>query len=193
MTTAIAPTTPPAPAADPAQDAQRRIDAATARVQELRQEAARVNAAFDAAVDAGDRDGLAKARARYLEIGDALLIEQRAILSAQVALAQAAYDAGHERLKEANAVAEEAIRVAAEVEAQSHAKRRQDVDEGRLPLYQYNGAVEVDCYDVQRERQRATFAATGARNALMEPQYLLEQAEGALAAHRRRRMLTVDE
>lgn len=184
--------TPPSAAPDAA-DAQARIAAAEQAIERLHQEAAELNSAFDSAVEAGDRAGLATARTRHAEIADDLLIEQRAILVAHVSLAQDLFLKAQARMRAAYAAAEVARQ--AEVTAFESAKerRRAEVENRRLLASRYEEVVREDTGDERRERDRLTTEAGGLRNLVMELERAVQAAQRELEAHRRHHWLHLAE
>jgi hypothetical protein len=181
MTTAVVTKSAP-PASGPVEMAAE----ATKRLETLREQLDQCRIAFQAAADAGDRGAIGKARARWQELRDGVLCEERAILIANVQIAEIAVSEGEGRMREARDVAEEARLAAEQAEAEAKARRTAQVEAGTLPTWQYLQAIASDVYDVDRARQMTAHAAAAARDALLEPTWALERAQAELAAHRRR-------
>lgn len=193
MTTATKPReAAPATAADPTAQAAERLSHAAQRLEQLRTDARQCSAALDAALDAGDRAGLAAARVRYQEITDDLLITERAILSAQVTLAQAQIDEATARLDASNAIADAARAAEQDAIEEARTRRLQEVDGGTLFKWRYPEAIAADTYDAAAERERATRVAAADRDRLIDLHAALGQAQAAVDAHRRRHALHVD-
>jgi hypothetical protein len=180
------------PAVSASQQAEERIAEATQKLAALRHEAQTLNSARDAAVDQGDRAGMAGARARLEEIRDLVVIAERAILKAQIDLAQSLLDITQERMQQAVMAAATALGAEETAKAQSQERRRADVEAGRLAKWLFDDAVREDIGDARRERERRNYEAGNARSGMLEPQFALERAQQALDAHRRKHRLPVE-
>lgn len=192
MSRAVTLTLDPAPPATDADAAQQRLSAATERLEQLRHDAADLAAAFDQAVDAGDRAGMAQARARLAALVDDRLIHERAVLAAHVALATAAHEAARQHMTAANTAHAAAIAAADQATEQAREAAVRAIGAGELYKWRYSDFIGVATFEAQNHREAAGHAASGAKARLMDAEREHAQMQAALDAHRRQHRLQLD-
>jgi hypothetical protein len=102
------------------------------------------------AADRGDRGAVGKALDRQQELRVAIYVEERLLLIANVAVAQAMVAEGDARMAEAHDRAEEARLAAGRVDSAAKEKRLAELEAGTLMKWQYLDALNSDTFDQTR-------------------------------------------
>jgi hypothetical protein len=192
MSTATAAKETPPAEVDAARQAEARMMAAQEAINLLRAEASTVSAGYSSAIDNGDLAAMTTARQRRAEIADAILINERSLLVAQVARAQAMYDEALAGMQAAYVAAQAAVEAENEARQQSFERRNQEHQERKLSAANFHEAIRSDTFDLTVERQNLTAIAGGLKSAMVEHQLMVHDAQQQLEAHRRKHALQVE-